>query len=1048
MKSLLRYGSLAWVLGILVSAAVADSVVDTTFSLDPGVRGQVDSICLRPEGKILLGGKFRLADELRYVVVQLDPDGRLDPGFQPLRTSRILDEWQPVDLALPSDGYALLTIGGSTQRISPDGRDVRAWGTLGAAPSPREGLRPQVENFSVDRFLTPLPDGKVMAWGADYWTSGTGGFSRGVLYRMFADGRLDPDFSVAASLLSDGSQGGVMDFSVARNGDYLVAQDALDPVLRLSPEGGIQWGDSSLRAIREGFLRSAGFVRETMTGDVLVVGNYNSGIHRLSAQGLPDDQTFDPAWYQRRTKASVLLRDGRLLDSGPFTNILGLSRPGLICLAGDGSVDLRFDPGLGVAPAAEVRCMTEDPQGRVLVAGSFTEFDGVPAAGLVRILTRNPGVAPGPTNQFYARLLRIFAPECGVPLRVRVTRAGDLEGMHQVPVRTESGTAVAGEDFLPLDTTLVFEPGERFKTITLKMVADQVPEPDENFFLHVGPVTPEAGISVGATLDVPILSLDCEVNFSTNLMQIGEGSLESSDPTFWLSVRSPFGTTVHVKSRDLSAVAGRDYPAWDVRMGGSIGTRSVEALDNPTVDGERSFLLEFVDEGEGFHFGSYSNVVVTIRDDDTPLGAARWISGGVDAVQAVPGGRWLLSGAYDRVDGIPRAGLARFGSDGRFDPSFRPSDSLSEASPRVAVDSQGRVLVAGSFPPALDPEGFGVIRLGTDGELDRTFQISSRDQPFPQCHGASNVIRNVWVGRDDSLMVSGILPRFSNCRTPAHVVRFSAEGVRTDSWVLPNGYWESPGVWDEGSGGWILWGYGEVARLGVGGAVELMFESQNQTWARHPLNGVLWARSNWWVESNSGDLMRIGPAGVARPLTIQVRHRGQVLKPIQWFAFLRRSANEVLASATFVPTNEPSQSVVPLLLRLDAAGKVLGFSEVPSTEISWTPISLAVGDHGEIAGLSGAWKWNLWKGGLQWWRFHPDLTPVADLILEGALPADAGGAFLRLKGQAPQGYAIEVSDDLRTWRPGSEHSEINWGQTFLEPGDDPADGTRFYRVRF
>ena len=1043
MKSLLLYGSLTWAFRLLVSVALADSVVDPSFSLDPGVRGQVDSICIRPQGKILLGGKFRLADELRYVVVQLDPDGRLDPEFQPLRTSLILDEWQPVDLALPSDGYALLTIGASTHRISPDGRDVRAWGAFGGAPSPREGLRPQVENnSSVTRFLTPLPDGKVMAWGTVYWTSGTGGFSRGILDRMYADGRLDPDFSVAAFQQPDGRLGGVIDFSVARNGDYLVAQDSWNPVLRLSPEGAMLWDDSSLKAIREAFLHSAGFVRETTTGDVLVVGNYNSGIHRLSAQGLPDDQTFDPAWYQRRTKASVLLRDGRLLDSGPFTNIFGLSRPGLVCLAGDGSVDLRFDPGLGVAPTAEVRCMTEDPQGRVLVAGSFTDFDGVPAAGLIRISTRNPGAAPGPTNQFYARLLRIFARECGDPMRVRVTRAGDLEGMHQVPVRAESGTAVAGEDFMPLDTTLVFEPGERFKTIPLKMVADQVPESEENFFVHVGPATPEVGISVGLTLDVSIQSLDCEINFSTNQMQIGEGSLDSSDPSSWLSVRSPFGT-VHVKSRDLSAVAGRDYPAWDVRMSSSDGTRSVVALDNPTVDGERSLLLELVDEGEGFLFGSSSNVVVTIRDDDTPLGAARWISGGVDAVHAVPGGRWLLSGAFDRVDGIPRAGLARFGSDGSFDPSFRPPDSLSEASPRVAVGSQGRVLLAGSFPPALDPEGLGVIRLGTEGELDRSYQISSRDQPITQCSGASNLIRTIWMGHDGSLIVSGVLPRFSNCRTPAHVVRFSPEGLRTDSWVLPEEPGESSRIWDDGPGRWIVMGGVNIDQVEAGGAVASIFDIQSHSWARYPLNGVPWAGRTLWVESKSGELMQISPSGNPTPLKIQVHHRGQVLKPMQWSSLLRRSANEVLASATFVPTNGTPQPVVPLLLRLDAAGKVLGFSEVPTTEFTSTPTSLAVGDRGEIAGPSGAWK-----GGLQWWRFHSDLSPVADLTLEGALPVDSGGAFLRLKGQAPHGYAIEVSDDLQTWRPGSERPEIHWGQTFLERGDNPEGGSQFYRARF
>lgn len=59
---------LAWVLGILGSPVLAETVLDPTFSLDPSIRGQVDSICVRLEGRILLGGKFKLADERRYVV--------------------------------------------------------------------------------------------------------------------------------------------------------------------------------------------------------------------------------------------------------------------------------------------------------------------------------------------------------------------------------------------------------------------------------------------------------------------------------------------------------------------------------------------------------------------------------------------------------------------------------------------------------------------------------------------------------------------------------------------------------------------------------------------------------------------------------------------------------------------------------------------------------------------------------------------------------------------------------------------------------------------
>jgi hypothetical protein len=59
-KSFLRYGALALAFRLLVSAVRADNVVNPTFSVDQGVRGRVDSIRVRPEGRILLGASSGL----------------------------------------------------------------------------------------------------------------------------------------------------------------------------------------------------------------------------------------------------------------------------------------------------------------------------------------------------------------------------------------------------------------------------------------------------------------------------------------------------------------------------------------------------------------------------------------------------------------------------------------------------------------------------------------------------------------------------------------------------------------------------------------------------------------------------------------------------------------------------------------------------------------------------------------------------------------------------------------------------------------------------
>jgi hypothetical protein len=53
-----------------------------------------------------------------------------------------------------------------------------------------------------------------------------------------------------------------------------------------------------------------------------------------------------------------------------------------------------------------------------------------------------------------------------------------------VDVATQNGTAIAGQDFVALaPTTLTFAPGETVKQVTVAVIGDTIPEPDETFTL-------------------------------------------------------------------------------------------------------------------------------------------------------------------------------------------------------------------------------------------------------------------------------------------------------------------------------------------------------------------------------------------------------------------------------------------------------------------------------------------------------------------------------------------------------------------------------------
>lgn len=54
-----------------------------------------------------------------------------------------------------------------------------------------------------------------------------------------------------------------------------------------------------------------------------------------------------------------------------------------------------------------------------------------------------------------------------------------------VDYTTRDGTAIAGEDYLPVADTLILYPGEKHAAIPIEIIGDEIPEPDEFFYLEV-----------------------------------------------------------------------------------------------------------------------------------------------------------------------------------------------------------------------------------------------------------------------------------------------------------------------------------------------------------------------------------------------------------------------------------------------------------------------------------------------------------------------------------------------------------------------------------
>ncbi len=149
-----------------------------------------------------------------------------------------------------------------------------------------------------------------------------------------------------------------------------------------------------------GTVGSVYFVVEQANGQILIAGDFTSyngvaqsGIARLNADG-----TLDPT-YAVGTGADGKAVfafggqvDGKLILGGRFTTFNGTPRVGVVRLDPDGAVDNTFNPGTGVTGNSGngtngVYDVVVQPDGRVLLGGYFNAYNGTQSPGLVRVNT-------------------------------------------------------------------------------------------------------------------------------------------------------------------------------------------------------------------------------------------------------------------------------------------------------------------------------------------------------------------------------------------------------------------------------------------------------------------------------------------------------------------------------------------------------------------------------------------------------------------------------------------------------------------------------------
>ena len=233
--------------------------------------------------------------------------------------------------------------------------------------------------------VSPQPDGKILVGG--YFTT-FNDVPQKYLIRLNSDGTKDTSLNIGT-----GFNNYVNSISLQQDGKILVGGQFTtfngvpqNYLIRLNPDG---TKDTSFD-IGTGFSYWVSRITLQPDGKIIVSGHFSSfndaqqnRLIRLNSNGTKDTSLNIGTGFNSSVNSISLQQDGKILVGGQFTTFNGTPQNRLIRLNSDGTKDTSFDIGTGFNNY--VNSISPQPDGKIIVGGFFTTFNDVPQKYLIRL---------------------------------------------------------------------------------------------------------------------------------------------------------------------------------------------------------------------------------------------------------------------------------------------------------------------------------------------------------------------------------------------------------------------------------------------------------------------------------------------------------------------------------------------------------------------------------------------------------------------------------------------------------------------------------------
>ncbi len=615
------------------------------------------------------------------------------------------------------------------------------------------------------RAMAEQPDGKILVIGQFTSVNGT---VRNRLARLNADGSADTEFNPNA-VVRDAPNA----IAIQPDGKILIGSTS---VIRLNTDGSLDTSFTSDRST-SGLVRTLALQpngKILIGGDFTNIGNTpRSGLARLNTDGSLDPAFRDPGFQNIESslfEKDVIINsiqpqpDGKLLVGGEFTSADGESRSSLVRLNTDGDLDRQFAPQIGfedpTSDSPKINSITLQRDGNILIAGLFRKINDVPISNLARL---NPD----------GRLDTAFD-----------TGSAQISLISSIYLQA-NGKILVGSQFVSIDgilrtgiirfnangsLDLEFNAGSIRRSTTSASRADAILQrADGNIVIGGSFTTVNGQPRTGIALLNPNGRLDNGFNPDSGANEQVSAFSQSLDGKVLIG-----GNFTRVDGTAINRIA-------QLELDGTLDAN----FDPGTGANDEVLTIAKLPNGKAILGGGFTslnsienNRIARINADgslDTEFNRnlGTGANGTVRSIAVQTDGKILIAGTFTSVNGLPRNRIARLSADGTVDALFQssPSGGANNTINSIALQPDGKVLIGGIFTNINGLSRNRIARLNSDGSLDTTFDPGE---------GADLLVFSVALQADGKVLIGGSFNNVNGVPREG-IARFNPNGTLDSS---------------------------------------------------------------------------------------------------------------------------------------------------------------------------------------------------------------------------------------------------------------------------